>query len=123
MVENVYSMPFNELIQEESEDELSDASRAPTTRDEFIARCILDEYKNGRRTKTLKTKAASLDFLTSPAFNRVVVDWSRGQVPRVFQMVYEVDEKTKEKVRWRVTGRTFEKNGFPYVTYELLAVD
>lgn len=76
-----------------------------------IGENILEDYKKGISNATISINC--LDYYNS--YGDKVVDWEKGEIIKVRDIV-KVDG---DSTLWRVTGRTFRKQGVPMVDLEL----
>lgn len=81
---------------------------------DLVGKTVLADYGEGRAVNEFKGSPHEC----KAADGTIVASWERGQLMKVGQVM-----KDDEGKFWRITGRNFQRDGFPYVIYELLAVD
>lgn len=104
------TLESNELIQDGAVFQQGGQSVAVV---DLIGNSIIEDYVNGRAVTDFKGGCHTC----KTAVETMVSDWEKGDVMEVGQIIEDSGQY------WRVTGRNFERDGFPFVTYELLAVD
>lgn len=104
------TLESNELIQDGAVFQQGGQSVAVV---DLIGNSVIEDYANGRAVTDFKGGCHTC----KTAAETMVSDWEKGDVMEVGQIIEDSGQY------WRVTGRNFERDGFPFVTYELLAVD
>ncbi len=112
----VYNFEGNQLLTESSTITI-DGVEIPLY--EYLAQNILNDYKNGLKTKTIKVACA--DYYATQSPTAKLIDWQKGEIFDIGQMVNIETEKNKdgEFINWKVTGREFTFNGVPMLNLEL----
>lgn len=112
MDEKVTTLETSELFQEGAKFNFGGNDSVEIS--DLVGKTILADYSEGRAINEFKGNPHEC----KTADGALIASWERGQLMKVGQVMKDFEGKF-----WRVTGRNFQRDGFPYVTYELLAVD
>ena len=102
---NTISIAGNELLQPGT---IFDNS---TKMSEIIAENIKNDYASGVKTGAIKSPCINMYNLSG----EMIKDWSQGEILQSADLLYT----EKDGELWRITGRTFLKNGVPLVQSQL----
>lgn len=78
---------------------------------QVIGECVLEDYRNG--ISSAKISVNCLDYYNE--YGEKVVNWDNGEIIKVRDVIKISGDDTL----WRVTGRTFRKQGVPLIDLEL----
>lgn len=112
----VYNFEENQLLTEGSTITI-DGVEIPLY--QYLAQNILNDYKNGIKTKTIKIACA--DYYSTQSPNSKLIDWQKGKIFDIGQFVNIETEKNTDGryINWKVTGREFIFDGVPMLKLEL----